>query len=647
MNLSFSSEKEFIAKLSEMVLANLGDENFGVEQLVEKSGLSSSVIRHRLKTISKKTISQFINEVRLQKALEMLQQSNTTASEVAYKVGFSSPNYFSNCFHEHFGYPPGEAKKRFLENQMELGSIKHSENKKDVKVHFKSGKKIKRTWKTIIYTVLGTVVFFVLSWFGYSYFISGKPLVPFEKQEKSIVVLPFKNLSDNEENQHFADGIMEDILNHLNSMSELRVISRTSAERYRESTKSAPEIARELGVNFILEGSIQVVQDKVKIMIQLIDAKRDEHLFSEKIEKEMTDIFVVESSIAEQVADKLQATLSSKEIEKIKKIPTTNTEAYNAYLMGRFTWNKRTEEGVNKSLEYFHKAVSLDSAYALAWAGLADGYFIAAWWGWYFPKKEGYSKAKKYALKALEIDENLCEAHTVLGALFTWVDWNWVNAENELTCAIKLNPNYSTAHQYYAELLDILGENDKARKEINIAIKLEPHAPVKHGISQLMYYNEGSFELALKEGQEILSLEKNYISSYMKNFQIYFRMKDGEKALDELQKLFMLNSQTTEYVQLAENVYQKSGLDGLIEWLIEIKIVHPQHCFGSLADLYALAKKKDEALACLEKDLKENKNEICRLINNRNLDILRDDPRFLAMIDELGLTEYYSRKLKQ
>jgi len=390
-----------------------------------------------------------------------------------------------------------------------------------------------------------------------------------------------------------------------------------------------------------------VYQDKVKIMVQLVDARRDKHLFSEKIEKEMTDIFLVESSIAEQVADKLQATLSSKEIEKIKKIPTTNTEAYNAYLMGRFTWNKRTKEGVNKSLEYFHKAVELDSAYALAWAGLADGYFIATWWNWYFPKKEGYAKAKKYALKALEIDENLCEAHTVLGALFTWVDWNWVNAENELTCAIKLNPNYSTAHQYYAELLDILGENDKARKEINIAIKLEPDTPAKHALSMRFYYDEGNFELALKEGQEILSLEKNYFSTYMKNFEIYFRKKDGNKALSELQKLFILDSQTMEYAQLAENVYKKAGLDGLLDWLIEMKIAYPKDIWASLANLYALAGQKDKALACLEKDLKEHSNEICRLINNRDLDILRNEPRFLTMIDELGLSEYYSRKLKQ
>lgn len=429
MNLNLAHDKDFINGLTEVVITNLSDENFGVEKLVAISGLSHNIIRHRLKSINGKTISQFINEVRLQKALEMLQQSNTTASEVAYKAGFSSPTYFNTCFHDHFGFPSGEAKRRFQENHAEPAGIKPSENNNDVSKHIKTGKRKKRTRKTVIYSVLGTLTFFVFSWFVYSEFISDKPLTSFEKQEKSIVVLPFKNLSDNEDNQHFADGITEDILNNLNNINELRVISRTSAERYRESTKSAPEIAKELGVNFILEGSVQVYQDKVKIMVQLIDAKRDKHLFSEKIEKEMTDIFLVESSIAEQVADKLQTTLSAKEIEKIKKIPTTNTTAYNAYLMGRFTWNKRTEEGVNKSLEYFHKAVELDSAYALAWAGLADGYFIASWYNWYFQKKEGYANAKKYALKALEIDKNLCEAHAVLGALFMWEDWNWIDAK--------------------------------------------------------------------------------------------------------------------------------------------------------------------------------------------------------------------------
>ena len=647
MNLSFYNDKEFKTKLTEIILDNLGDENFGVEQLGEQTGLSTTIIRRRLKKISNKTISQFINEVRLQKALEILQQSNATASEVAFNVGFSSPAYFNTCFHDHYGYTPGEAKKRFLENHVESAGIKPSEIKNDSEEYFKTGKRIKITRETFIYSALGILAFFVLSWVVYSDFISDEPLTPFEKQEKSIVVLPFKNLSDNVDNQHFADGIMEDILNNLNKINELRVISRTSAERYRESTKSTPEIAKELGVNFILEGSVQVYQDKVKIMVQLIDAKRDKHLFSEKIEKEMTDIFLVESSIAEQVAEKLQTTLSAEEIEKIKKVPTTNAEAYNAYLMGRFTWNKRTEEGVKKSLEYFHKAVELDSAYALAWAGLADGYFIISWWNWYFPKKEGYAKAKKYALKALEIDKNLCEAHTVLGGLLTWDDWNWVDAKKELILSIKLNPNYATAHQYYAELLEILGENNQAREEINMAIRLEPDTPAKHAISMRMYFNEGNFELALKEGQVILSLEKFFFSTYMLNFQIYFRLKDGDKALKELQKMFMLNLQTMEYPLLAENAYQKSGLDGLLDWLIEIKIAHPQHLFGSLADLYALANKKEKALASLEKDLKENSNNICRLINNHNFDILRNEPRFLAMIDELGLTKYYSRKLKQ
>ncbi|HSO88585.1 MAG TPA: helix-turn-helix domain-containing protein, partial [Draconibacterium sp.] len=310
MTFYLASDKEFIEKLTEIIINNIAHEDFGVEKLVVISGLSHNFIRHRLKSINGKTISQLISEVRLQQALEMLQQGEVTVSEVAYKVGFSSPAYFNTCFHDHFGFPPGEVKKRFPENHKEHAGINPSENKNDVRKHFNTGKKTRRIRKTVIYSVLGTLTFFVLSWFVYSNFILGKPLTPFEKQEKSIVVLPFKNLSDNDENQHFADGITQDILNHLNSIDELRVISRTSAERYRESTKSAPEIARELGVNFILEGSVQVYQDKVKIMVQLVDARRDKHLFSEKIEKEMTDIFRIESSIAEQVADKLQTTLS-------------------------------------------------------------------------------------------------------------------------------------------------------------------------------------------------------------------------------------------------------------------------------------------------------------------------------------------------
>jgi len=643
MNLSLSSDKEFIAKLSEIVLANLGNENFGVEQLVEQSGLSSSVIRQRLKIISKKTTTQFINEVRLKQALKILQEGDATASVAAYKTGFGSPTYFNKCFHDFYGFPPGEARKRFL-NEIESNSSVPDQNQIDAK----PAKRLKSKQKVILSISAGFLILAILGFLIYPVVLnySGKTIFKEKNHEKSIAVLPFKNLSENPDNQYFADGIMEDILNQLNRIDELRVISRTSIEQFRDIDKTTSEIAKELNVNYILEGSVLQYEKKARVFVQLIEVRNDQLLFSEKFDTDLSDIFTIQSYIARQVADKLQATLSIDEIKQLEKIPTRNSEAYILYQKGRFFWNRRTEEGVRKSKEYFEKATMEDPDYALAWAGLADAYFILTWWGWYSPSAEGYEKAKSYAQKAIEIDKNLAEAHTVLGGILNWYNWDWKAAEEELNLAIRLNPNYATAHQYYAELLDILNFDDKAREQIDIAINLEPFSPVKHGISSMLYYNEANFEEALKECHEIKLLEKKYVPAYIYAFKIYYQQKNDSSAINELKLMLQADASTIKYVQEIEKIYDELGVEGLMKWLIEERISYPELIRLNLPSFYALSGNKEKAIECLEKNFTENKNEICRIISNRDLAILHDDPRYLKLVDKMGLTPYFKKNPK-
>ena len=306
-----------------------------------------------------------------------------------------------------------------------------------------------------------------------------------ENESYSIAVLPVKNNSNDKTNQYFADGIMDDILNHLSTIKNFRVISRTTMEQYRETNKTIPKIAKELKVNYIIESSIQKYKDSVMIFVQLIDAKKDKQIWSKRFKKEFKNIFTIESEIATQIATELKITLSPSEIQKIETKPTDNIEAYTLYLRGRFFWHQRTKKDIINSIYYFNKALELDSSYALAYSGLADAYFIMAWWG-FIPKNIGFDKGKEFAKKSLSINNNLGEAHATLGGIITWQEWNWKEAEKELKQAISLNPNNATIHQYYSELLNILGRNKEAREQINLALELNPYSVIMN-VGELLY----------------------------------------------------------------------------------------------------------------------------------------------------------------
>jgi len=321
-----------------------------------------------------------------------------------------------------------------------------------------------------------------------------------EQPEKSIAVLPFENLSVDEDQVWFSEGITDVIINQLSKISGLRVLSRTSALKYKgnEGKESVLEIGKELGVNYIIEGTVQRQENKMRISVQLIRVLNEGHIWSGLYDREWKDIFDVQSEIAQRIAGELKTILTPEEKELIEKNQTKNADAYQLYLQGRYFWYRRTKEDLQRSVEYFEKALAIDPDYALAYAGLADAYFIQAFWGW-LPWDEGTTRSKELAIKALDIDRNLAEAHTVLGAILNYKEWKWEEAQKELQLAIKLNPKFVTAHHYYSELQDILRHNSEARKHINIALQLDPFLPVLHSLSSGYYYNEGKLNESLNE----------------------------------------------------------------------------------------------------------------------------------------------------
>ena len=489
-----STDQLFIARLNEIVLANISKEDFDVEELAREAHMSRSSIHRRLKRLTNRNASQFIREIRLKKALDMLQRETSTAAEVAYKVGFGSPAYFTKCFHEFFGYPPGEAKKRTRPE--ETGNHETASGVMPAKTT-SPGKRSGR--KAII--ILAAAVIMVLG-----LVLLKTNVTRSQSKDMSIVVLPFKNLSSDIDNQYFADGVMEDILNSLYQISDLRVISRTTAEHFRDTDLTSGEISRRLNARNVLEGSVRRQDDRVRVTVQLIDGRKEQHLWSENYDRKMTDMLGLQGEVARQVAAKLDAVITEKEATQIGHLPTANPEAYDFYLRARFLMHKAndvqrfdvTSEGLMASLKYYEMAIAADSSFAEAYAGIANAWYNLSAWGWYKPYLEGVTRAKGYFDRALEIDPWCAEAHAVRGVWYIYPERRYEDARAELQNAIQLNPNFSTAHQWYAQLLMITGPIEEARVHVDRALELEPYFWVVHNLSAWIYYFEEEYERGIE-----------------------------------------------------------------------------------------------------------------------------------------------------
>ena len=285
-------------------------------------------------------------------------------------------------------------------------------------------------------------------------------IAPPECSNKSIAVLPFDNLSRDPDNAYFCEGVQDEILTRLAKVADLKVISRTSTQHFKSAPDNLPEIAKQLGVAHILEGSVQKASDQVRVNVQLINAMTDAHLWADTYDRKLTDIFAVESDIAKTIADTLQAKLTGSEKRSMAKTPTVNPEAYELYLKGRYFWNKRTGDDLRKSIEYLKQAIAKDPGYALAYAALADSYSLLRFYGGASPA-ESVVPAEAAAKKALELDDSLAEAHASLGLIAT-EELEVNRGVNELERAIQLNPNYATAHHWLGLALATLRQSDRS-----------------------------------------------------------------------------------------------------------------------------------------------------------------------------------------
>lgn len=384
----------------------------------------------------------------------------------------------------------------------------------------------------------------------------------------SIAVLPFANLSPDPDNEYFSDGVTEDIITHLCKISDLKIISRASVMQYKHTDKNLRQIARELGVANIIEGSVRRAAGRVRITAQLIDAQTDQHLWADNYDRDLTDIFAIQSDVALQIADALKATLSADVRARIEQRPTGSLEAHNSYMLGTFYWNRRTEGDFRRAIDYFERAIELDAGYALAHVGLADCYNLLPFYGDADPG-EAHPKAKAAALQALELDDNLAEAHTSYAFVETWYDWDWSVAEAEFERAIALNPSYARAHHWYAWYLTIRREPDKAIARVAHARNLDPLSLIINtDVGDLFYYAR-RYDEAVEQQRAAVRMDPTFWPAQVNLGRAYVQKGMIEKAIESFREAIRLSDHHPSAVGMLGYAYAVIGMKDEAQRAIE------------------------------------------------------------------------------
>ena len=458
---------------------------------------------------------------------------------------------------------------------------------------------------------------------------------------KSIAVLPFENLSRDPDNVYFTEGIQDEILARLAKIADLKVISRTSTQRYKSSPEDLPQIAKRLGVANILEGSVQKTADRVRVTVQLLNAARDAHLWGETYDRNLTDVFAAESDIARAIASTLQAKLTGAEQNALVARPTENTEAHQLYLRGRYFWNKRTGADLKKAIGYFNQAIGKDPHYALAYAGLADAYVLLSAYAEASPK-DSLPHAKAAAAKALELDGTLGEAHATLGNALVAYDLNFTEADREFRRAIELNPNYATAHQWYAETgLVPLGRFDDAIAEARRALELDPLSLVINADLGTTLTSARRYDEAIEQLQKTVEMDPAFYYAHWTLGNALEMKGLNEEAIAEYKKAIALNDDPLPPAllgHLCAKIGRKDEALAILKQLHDLRESSKQRYVSpfNLALVHIGLGQKDQAIQLLEQTYEERDGyNLAFLKVERYLDPLRGDPRFEALVEKV------------
>jgi TolB-like protein/DNA-binding winged helix-turn-helix (wHTH) protein/Tfp pilus assembly protein PilF len=465
-----------------------------------------------------------------------------------------------------------------------------------------------------------------------------------------LAVLPFQNLSGDSQQEYFSNGLTEEMITQLGDLepSRLGVIARTSAMQYRDTKKSAREVGRELGVDYILEGSVRREGDRVRITAQLIQVKDQTHLWARDYDRNLREILALQSDVAGAIAREIKLKLTPEERSRLASVPALDPEAYELYLKGRYFWNKRSEDGFVKAIQYFGQAIARDPKYPQAYAGLADAYaLLGSLSNAQMPRSTAMPKAKAAAQQALQLNDSLAEAHTSLAFVEMQHEWDWPGSEKEFRRAIELNPNYATAHQWYAVWLMAQGKSAAALEEERRAQEADPLSLIiKTDTAQLLACS-GRYDEAAQQAQRALEMDPGFFLAHFYLAEAYTAKQQYQAAILEFQKALDISKGDPWVSSGIARAYalagQKRKSEAILRDLLNVA-KNREELAIQLARIYAAQGENDQAFAWLEKAYQHREGGLILLDVVRDFQSLRGDPRFDDLLQRIGLPRIATAK---
>jgi TolB-like protein/DNA-binding winged helix-turn-helix (wHTH) protein/Flp pilus assembly protein TadD len=485
-------------------------------------------------------------------------------------------------------------------------------------------------WKMAVFVPLALIVFFT-GWKLHSRYYAATVI-------HSLAVLPLESLSNDASQDYFADGMTDELISDLGQLSALRVISRTSVMGYKHAHKPLPQIARELNVDAIVEGTVLRSGDRVRITAQLIDATADKHLWSQSYEGELKDTLALQNQVARAIADQIRIKLNPQEQAALKIARVVNPEAYESYLKGRYFWNKRTPDSLKVALAYFNQAIDEDPNYAQAYSGLADTYALLGDWQYaVMTSKEAFPRAKAAAIKALELDSTLSEAHNSLAFCFDAFDWDLESAGKEFQRSIELNPGYATAHHWYAWHLSLLGRFDEALEEMRKAKNLDPLSLIINADLAELLVIAHFYDESIVQSRATIEMDPNFALAHNQLAQAYLQKHMNVEAIAELQKAVELSGGSPTCVANLARAYAASGKTSEAVKLLGDLKNHSNRGYSDASEVavvYAALGDKDQAMHWLEIGYEERFNP--GVLLRPGFNPLRSDQRFQDLLRRIG-----------
>jgi TolB-like protein/DNA-binding winged helix-turn-helix (wHTH) protein/Tfp pilus assembly protein PilF len=456
---------------------------------------------------------------------------------------------------------------------------------------------------------------------------------------RSLAVLPLESLSGDASQDYFADGMTDELITDLGQISALRVISRTSVMSYKGARKKLPQIARELNVDAVVEGTVLRSGNQVRIAAQLIQAFDDKHLWAQSYEGDLRDTLALQNQVARAIAEQIRISLNPQEQAALKNVKVVNPQAYESFLKGRYFWNKRTANGLRAAVAYFNQAIEEDPGYAQAYSGLADAYALLGDWQYaVMTPKEALPKAKAAAIKALEMDNTLGEAHNSLAFCLDGFDWDFESAGKEFQRAIELNPGYATARHWYAWHLSLVGRDNEAIEEMKKAQNLDPLSLIINADLAELFLIAHSYEESIEQSRKTIEMDSNFALGHNQLAQAYLQKQMYSEAIAELQKAIQISGGSPTFTANLARAYAGSGRrNPAIDLLNDLKKgAKPGYSHASeIAVVYAALGDKDQAMTWLEKGYDERFNP--GVLLRPGFDPLRSDPRFHDLVRRIGL----------